>query len=326
MILPSYPFRVEIEATTACDIDCLYCYRDKSKHDSKPLESIKFILTKTKEEANPFELVFLGGEPFMRKDILDIIEFAESKSFTKIGVSTNGTLFDTQSQEQIMRLKSLVDRGLGLQISLDSTDHKINDLTRGMGESTLNGIKLLNDNSIRFGVGIVITRLNYSDIPRTVISLLLYENLVGVNLEVLQPTPFMEDTTYLALNVTPKEKIWLYEEISSLASGAGHKIAVTGIRPSITYPKDVEPLLHSYDFKTCTAGLLRGGILANGNVVPCVNLRDVVLGNLYKQSWRDIWSNAVERFTCLRREGPQCIQSNLLRSEEAISRKSRSAT
>ncbi len=315
MILPSYPFRVEVEITSACNLNCLYCYAKGIGTEPQNMENIEFVLDKTKAEADPFELVVLGGEPFMRDDLLNILESAMSKSFTSLGLSTNGTLLTKQSLEQIGRLKNLVDRGLGLQVSLDSTAPNINDATRGMGKATLDGIKLLEKNKIAFSVGIVVTKANYVDIKHSVNDLLQYESLVSINLEVLEPSQAIDQETYASLNIRRAEKEYLYKEVSCLvAEKSDREIPVLGIKPSITCI-DTEPLLNTYNFKACTAGLLKAGILTNGDVIPCVNLRFSKLGNIYKQSWSEIWSDAQKRFLRLNLSGPQCISGTLRREE-----------
>lgn len=316
MILPAYPFRVEVEVTNICNLDCMYCYVPHGK--PKNLEKIEYVLAKTKAEADPFELVILGGEPFKRNDLLDILEFARAQSFTSIGMSTNGTLLSTQSEKQIGRLKELVDSGLGLQVSLDSTNPEINNLTRDLGGATLDGIRLLEKNAIGFSIGIVITNLNYKSIKETVADLLHYETLRSINLEVLEPSPNISIKDYVSLNINHNEKERLYGEVTTMvAERSGGKVPVLGIKPTATCADGVEPLLNGYGFKACTAGLLKAAILSNGDVVPCVNLRSVRIGNIYQKSWKKIWSDASERFLSLQRGGPQCLFKELRREEKS---------
>lgn len=68
---------------------------------------------------------FCGGEPFLRKDILDIIHFAKSKGFICDTVS-NGYLIDNELA------RNIVLSGLDiLDISIDSADRTLNDRIRG---------------------------------------------------------------------------------------------------------------------------------------------------------------------------------------------------
>ena len=75
-------------------------------------------------------------------------------------------------------------------------------------------------------------------------------------------------------------------------------------------------MIDKYNFKSCTAGLLRSGVLVSGDVTPCVTIRDVALGNLYQDSWKEIWNRARERFLGLKETaGGQCTINLLLRHE-----------
>lgn len=103
-----------------------------------------------------------GGEPMMRKDIYDIISFANSQDIRTLLV-TNGTMIGEQEA-----LK-LVDSGISaVIISLEGFE-EINDFVRGIGnyKKAINAIKCLKKHREKLdyiNVGITISKLNYKEL------------------------------------------------------------------------------------------------------------------------------------------------------------------
>jgi len=106
-------------------------------------------------------LLFSGGEPLVRKDILDLASFAKDKGL-RIVVSTNGTLITDALAERIS--------GIGFAevgISLDGIGEK-NDYFRGQDgayEAALTGIRNCISRGQRVSVRMTVTRHNYMEIP-----------------------------------------------------------------------------------------------------------------------------------------------------------------
>ncbi len=73
-----------------------------------------------------FQINFGGGEPFLNKDILELVRFCKSKNF-KTNIATNGYLIDKEM------VKKIADSGLdSLIISLDSLNEETHDCLRGV--------------------------------------------------------------------------------------------------------------------------------------------------------------------------------------------------
>lgn len=116
MILPEYPFRVEFEVISVCNLNCSYCYAKPFSHEIPSLNKLEYLFRKTKDEAHPFQVIILGGEPFLRKDIIDLLQLA-GEIFRRIGVSTNGTLLSKLNETDAKALKELTYKGvLSIQV------------------------------------------------------------------------------------------------------------------------------------------------------------------------------------------------------------------
>lgn len=190
------------------------------------------------------------------------------------------------------------------------------ELRRVEGEMGLEGV--LERHEIPFSVGIVMTTSNAEDVLDTSRYLLSnYSQLNTLNLESLQPTVVLEEG-YFGYVLDSKRVVRIYEDVTKLLLELKRKdVKIAGVLDDCSNIKDgAEPLLETYGFKSCTAGLLRAGVFANGEVTPCVTLRTLSLGNLYAESWREIWKKSRERFVSLDVEGGQCHFNNLLRKNK----------
>ena len=120
------PDRISLNLTLRCNLTCTMC---TTCYDAPELslDEIKDIIDQTSEWGvevfNP-----LGGEPFMRSDLEEILLYAVSKGFY-VTITTNGTLISKGRARMLARIPS--DR-LHLNISLDG-NRDSNDAIRGEG-------------------------------------------------------------------------------------------------------------------------------------------------------------------------------------------------
>jgi len=125
--LPSKPLDVICEISYVCNLECPTCFRWTAKPDEHELtaDQWKTALTRLKQWLGTFNLTFTGGEPFLRKDILEIFRFAADNGIVT-GVVSNGSLIDKELARKI------VASGLdGLTLSLNSMVPEIHNKTRG---------------------------------------------------------------------------------------------------------------------------------------------------------------------------------------------------
>ena len=89
------PVNVTWEITSRCNLRCRHCLSaDLMNECDRELdfeECCRFIDSLDRMEV--FQVNFGGGEPFLREDFLDILDYAHGKQITTC-VSTNGTLVD----------------------------------------------------------------------------------------------------------------------------------------------------------------------------------------------------------------------------------------
>lgn len=83
-----------LHVTNRCNLHCLGCYSfDEKRNCAEDLniEQLKIMALRLRE-AGLKSLVISGGEPFMRKDLFELLQYCRQIGIPEIFVSTNGTL------------------------------------------------------------------------------------------------------------------------------------------------------------------------------------------------------------------------------------------
>ncbi len=107
------PYAAVFYTTHKCNLECSYCTQKEPDVFSDELPTAKTIdlLRIIRRETD--SILFTGGEPLLRADILDLVEAARNKlKFRSVMLVTNGTLL--HKREKLFSLLS------GLIVSLDS--------------------------------------------------------------------------------------------------------------------------------------------------------------------------------------------------------------
>ena len=125
--------------TNACNMYCAHCYRDAGCRAEEELntEEGKKLLSEIAKAGFKI-MIFSGGEPLMRPDILELVKYASDLHMIPV-FGTNGTLI---TLDMAKKLKEAGARAMG--ISLDSLDPKKHDKFRsfpGGWEGAVQGMK-----------------------------------------------------------------------------------------------------------------------------------------------------------------------------------------
>ena len=292
VVLPKTPFRVELEVTTACNMNCIYCYAKPSSNQTPSIEDIEFLLTKIKNEAKPFEIVLLGGEPFLRKDIMDVIGLA-SQFFKRFGLYTNGTLISRLDKEALDELRNLSANRHFIAVSLDSVNPSVNDVTRGLTSQTLKGLQVMEESGIDFSINSVCTVHNINTFEETMCYLLRnFKHFVGMYFGCLEPTSVL-GVRYFQLAVDEDSISVPKQRFNQLRKELKRDDVSILSRNKEYIDKSI---FNKYEFSFCESGSTFGGVLVNGDVVPCPLIRSVKVGNLYTESWSDIWKRSIDNY------------------------------
>lgn len=152
------PICLTWELTYACNLQCVHCLSSSGRRDPRELTTDQvFGVVDELAEMQVFYVNIGGGEPMVRRDFFDILEYAASRD---IGVkfSTNGTFIDAAAARRLAAMDYL-----DVQVSLDGADAATNDPVRGEGswDAAMSAISHLHAAGFRgFKISVVVTRDN----------------------------------------------------------------------------------------------------------------------------------------------------------------------
>ncbi len=169
--LPSHLLQFSIDkkpvvvwnVTRACNLNCIHCYAHavEQSHERELTKEQAFDLIDDLAEFGVPVILFSGGEPLMRHDLVELASYAVDKGIRAV-VSTNGTLI---TKEKAGELKNVGLSYVG--ISLDGME-EVNDRFRrkkGAFRDAMTGIRNCQDVGLRVGLRFTINRLNINEIP-----------------------------------------------------------------------------------------------------------------------------------------------------------------
>jgi Fe-coproporphyrin III synthase len=149
--------------TRACNLNCIHCYA-KAVHQSNDRELTTeegFHLIDDLASFGVPVILFSGGEPLMRSDLVELSSYAVKKGIRAV-ISTNGTLI---TDEKAMLLKNAGVSYVG--ISIDGLE-KVNDHFRGIKgafKKALIGIKNCQKVKLKVGLRFTMNKLNIDQVP-----------------------------------------------------------------------------------------------------------------------------------------------------------------
>lgn len=93
-------FSLRLSITNRCNINCLYCHHDGMMPSDKEMTPDEiFQILKVAKSLGIKKIRFSGGEPLIRKDIVEIVEKTASLDFKDISITTNGILLDKYAED-----------------------------------------------------------------------------------------------------------------------------------------------------------------------------------------------------------------------------------
>lgn len=165
-------FMVQWHITARCDQRCKHCYMVNNKQTYKDelkkelsLSQCKSVIDSLVEfckTAKAYPAInFTGGDPLLRPDFLEVLEYAFSKD---VVMRIMGNPFHLDSAK-IRQLKELNIRSF--QMSLDGME-EIHDFLRRPGSfsATLDGIRLLKEHGMRTVIMFTLSKKNAKDIMK----------------------------------------------------------------------------------------------------------------------------------------------------------------
>jgi radical SAM protein with 4Fe4S-binding SPASM domain len=269
--------------TDICNFRCKHCYQDE--YNSKGLTFIEltkifaqlrtFVINKKIKRAH---INITGGEPFLREDLLDLIDEIKKSEMFSFGILTNGYL---PTRKTLNKLKLLNPKFI--QISLEGKK-KTNDSIRGVGtyDKILESLKAYRKLRIPTMISFTANANNYMDYPH-IVKIAKRNNAFKVwtdrylpygktdNLQI--STEQFRKLGELIIKEKRKAKFNIFTK-TDIAANRALQFLFCGDRPY-----------------SCSAGESLFAILSNGDLLPCRRL-PIRIGNLLTDNLNDLKENS----------------------------------
>ena len=148
---------------TLCNIECKNCYIESSPKNDRLVyltfnEVKKFIDECIENQLDTEEIGITGGEPFMNKDIIQIINYSLKNNFKTL-VLSNAMKPMLNRKEALLKIKN---KDLTIRVSIDHYTKEKHELIRGKGsyDIMLEGLNWLSENNFNYSLA---TRLLWNE-------------------------------------------------------------------------------------------------------------------------------------------------------------------
>ena len=153
------PMVAQWDINDDCNLNCKHCrVLDKNtKEKELTLEQAKSLLSQL-YYCGTTKLNLSGGEPFLRKDLFDILDYATK--FEDIVITTNCTLINKQIAEKLAQYPNV-----RLSISIDGME-EIHDKFRGRKgtfQKVVDTLPILKENGVKFSIRYTLTKDTIKD-------------------------------------------------------------------------------------------------------------------------------------------------------------------
>jgi len=294
---------LQFELTSRCNERCIHCYIPNPKKNTggdMPIEKVKSLIDEFADMGG-LHVTLSGGEVFLHKDIIPIIQYCRDKDLMISILSNLIALKD----EQIPIIKE-VNVSL-IQTSLYSMDPDIHDFittVKGSQVKTKAAIEKLVAADIPVQISCPVMKANYqgyADVLQYAQSLRCkaqtdYIMMAQSDLDTsnLANRLSLEETEKLLKDIMKWDKN--YKEETLKHSPLSEEIAFDPER----FAK--QPL--------CGAGINDCCITENGDLYPCAGWQALVCGNVFQQRLKDIWEHSLQLNqirAITRGDFPKCI-------------------
>ena len=296
MKLMNTPRSVDLSITNRCNLKCKYCFHFTSEGDTgEDLPTEEWLnFFKELKDCAVMDVCLSGGEPFIRKDLEELIK-GIVKNRMRFNLLSNGTCITSEIASFISSTK----RCNHIQISIDGSIAETHESFRGKGtfKKALEGIKNLQTHRIPVTVRVTIHRHNVGELEE--IAKLLLED-IGL------PSFSTNSASYMGLcrqyaeevMLSPEDRILAIEKLLSLtekyqgriSAQAGPLAEGRNWLEMEKARKEGKENIPGRGFLTSCGGVFsKIAVRADGTIVPCSQMPHIELGRINKDNLKDIW-------------------------------------
>ena len=275
------PPRMDLALTYRCNNNCYFCYTGgPQKVTELDTASWKQAIDILWDNGIP-QVVFTGGEPTLREDLVELIDHA--KEFVT-GLITNGRKLTALAPD----LKR-VDLDY-IQVSLESSDAQIHDHMVGVvgaWQETTAGIKAAMAAGLEVITNTTLTQDNIASFADTI----TFGSQLGLKIMACNTLLCSgRGTCSRQSEGVPVEQLKI---TLTRARAAADKAGIRLEWYSPTCHKQFNPIEFGFGPKSCSAAQYNMTIEPDGAVIPCQSWFKDKVGNILKDPWENIWNHPV---------------------------------
>lgn len=264
----SIPFSVVFSVTYKCQCSCIHCsVRDYKRHsEDLSAQEVNTIIDSI-DRWGPVKITFFGGEPLLRKDIVEIVRYTSDKGI-RTSLDTNGILLDETVAVELKKA------GIGnINISIDSAKEEVHDTLRrnkGCFVSAVKGLELCVKHKITCLISTYASKRSVNE--RDLEAIIHMAKNIGANgVKILFPILSGEWRERESERLNTREEVY----VKSL------------LDPSFVYIEDALEMMMTRG-KQCSA-LKRNLIYISpyGDVQPCPAI-PITFGNILHENMEDV--------------------------------------
>lgn len=275
---------VSWNTTNQCNMYCDHCYREAGAKAEEELstEEGKALLDEIKKAGFKI-MIFSGGEPFMRPDIIELVKYASSIGLRPV-FGTNGTLITPEIAKQ---LKEAGVMGVG--ISLDSLDKNKHDELRklkGAWDGAVRGMKNCREAGLPFQIHTTLMDWNRNE-AEAITDFAVEMGAVAHHFFFLVPTGRGKNIEEESLRAEE------YEETLTRIMKKQQEVDIE-LKPTCApqFMRIAKQMGMDLRFgRGCLAGTSYCIIGPKGKVQPCAYM-DMEIGNVRETPFSEIWANS----------------------------------
>lgn len=284
VIAHGIPFSASIELTYACNEACIHCYNPCSPREGE-METRKIVPTgeMRAEEYFPIldsmakmgiaKLVLTGGDPFMKKDFMNILRYAHKLKFA-LSVYTNGQVLYAKP-ELYNEMKAMYPQYVGL--SLYSTIPEVHDgITRRKGscEKTMEVARWCYNDALGLQVKCPIMQANKDSYAR------VYDFAMQVN-----------GMPQFDVNITASVDGDCFASQKLRLSAEQLREILNDVRIPLSIENTVGAIERCPEMCFCGAGDTSFNLKPDGTLTPCAAF-PLNCGDVRKLGFESVWKNS----------------------------------
>jgi radical SAM protein with 4Fe4S-binding SPASM domain len=278
----SAPYRMDLALTYRCNNRCVHCYAGGPRESEEmSTRDWQLVIDRLRDIGIP-QVVFTGGEPTLREDLVALIAHTQEKELV-CGLVTNGRKLKDEAY-----LKGLVDAGLDhAQVTVESHDPKVHDRITGVEGSwdeTVQGLRNTVASQVYTVSNTTLNQLNVDGIDETL------DFLHGLGLK-----QFACNSLIYSGKAPEVAKDFALDEASlepvlARIRDRAHELGMEFTWYTPTEYCVLDPLKLELGIKSCSACRINMAIEPDGTVIPCQSYF-MPLGNILRDRWNKIWRN-----------------------------------